>query len=145
MGWPLLCLCRPFCMFERCRDSNPESCRSKQARYQLSHPSPLQTLSQCAKTVEIYSTRGGVHCEKSDTWVVQSAASHRHKIGISFNFFTVQPITNNAENHADAQKCLLANAILQILIYLISNIQVLILAPYLYITCLLGGCTVVWT
>ncbi len=29
--WPLLCLCRPFCIFERCLDSNPESCRSKQA------------------------------------------------------------------------------------------------------------------
>ncbi len=28
-----------FCIFERCLDSNPESCRSKQARYQLSHPS----------------------------------------------------------------------------------------------------------
>ncbi len=38
--WPLLCLCRPFCIFERCLDSNPESCRSKQARYQLSHPTP---------------------------------------------------------------------------------------------------------
>jgi hypothetical protein len=31
--WSLLCLCRPFCIFERCLDSNPESCRSKQARY----------------------------------------------------------------------------------------------------------------
>jgi hypothetical protein len=29
---PLLCLCRPFCISERCLDSNPESCRSKQAR-----------------------------------------------------------------------------------------------------------------
>ncbi len=27
-------------IFERCLDSNPESCRSKQARYQLSHSSP---------------------------------------------------------------------------------------------------------
>jgi hypothetical protein len=25
--------------FQRCQDSNPESCRSKQARHQLSHPS----------------------------------------------------------------------------------------------------------
>ncbi len=33
--WPLLCLCRPFCICERCLDSNPESCRRKQARYQL--------------------------------------------------------------------------------------------------------------
>jgi hypothetical protein len=30
--WPLFCLCRPFCFFERCLDSNPESCRSIQAR-----------------------------------------------------------------------------------------------------------------
>ncbi len=38
--WPLLCLCRPFCIFERCLYSNPESCHSKQARYQSSLPSP---------------------------------------------------------------------------------------------------------
>jgi hypothetical protein len=38
--WPLLCLCRPFCIFERWLNSNPESSRNKQAlRYQLSHPS----------------------------------------------------------------------------------------------------------
>jgi hypothetical protein len=29
-----------FVFFEICLDSNPESCHSKQARYQLSHPSP---------------------------------------------------------------------------------------------------------
>ncbi len=29
MCWPLHCLCRPFCNFERCLDSKPESCRSK--------------------------------------------------------------------------------------------------------------------
>ncbi len=40
---PLLCLCRPFCIFERYLDSNPERCRSNQARYQLSHPSPYIT------------------------------------------------------------------------------------------------------
>ncbi len=33
--WPLHCLCRPFCIFQRCLDSNPECCRSKKARYQL--------------------------------------------------------------------------------------------------------------
>ena len=39
--WPLLCLCRPFCICERCLKFEPlESCPSKQARYQLSHPSP---------------------------------------------------------------------------------------------------------
>ncbi len=47
LGWAvvccaLLCLCRPFCIFERCLDSNPERCRSKKARYQLSHPSPFE-------------------------------------------------------------------------------------------------------
>jgi hypothetical protein len=30
-----------FCIFERCLDSNPENCSSKQARYKLSHPSPI--------------------------------------------------------------------------------------------------------
>ncbi len=34
------CLCSPFCIFERRLDSNPEWCRSKQARYQLIHQSP---------------------------------------------------------------------------------------------------------
>ncbi len=38
LATPLL-MCS-FCMFERCLDSNPESCRSKQVLYQLSHPSP---------------------------------------------------------------------------------------------------------
>ncbi len=38
--WPLLRLCRPFMIFEGCLDSNPECCRSKLARYRLSHPSP---------------------------------------------------------------------------------------------------------
>jgi hypothetical protein len=36
---PLLRLCRPFIIFEGCLDSNPEYCRSKLARYRLSHPS----------------------------------------------------------------------------------------------------------
>ncbi len=44
--WPLLCLCRRVCIFERCLDSNTESCRSKQARYQFTHP-PLLFISQC--------------------------------------------------------------------------------------------------
>ncbi len=36
--WPLLSLCRPFCIFETCLDSNPESCRNKQPCYhQLTH------------------------------------------------------------------------------------------------------------
>ena len=41
---PLLCLCRPFMIFERCLDSNPEYCRSKLARYRLSHPSLLLSM-----------------------------------------------------------------------------------------------------
>ncbi len=35
---PLLIFCRPFCISERCLDSNPEIFRSKQVCYQLSHP-----------------------------------------------------------------------------------------------------------
>ena len=38
--WPLLCLCRPFCIFESCLDSNPKSCLSKQVR----HLSPLTCI-----------------------------------------------------------------------------------------------------
>jgi hypothetical protein len=37
---PLLCICRSLIIFERRLDWNPEGCRSKQARCQLSHPSP---------------------------------------------------------------------------------------------------------
>jgi hypothetical protein len=40
---PLLRLCRPFMIFEGYLDSNPECCRSKLARYRLSHPSHLST------------------------------------------------------------------------------------------------------
>jgi hypothetical protein len=35
-------LMSPILYFERCPDLNPESCRSKQARYQLSHQSPIR-------------------------------------------------------------------------------------------------------
>jgi hypothetical protein len=35
VGHALLCLCLPFVVFEGCLDSNPETCRSKQALYQL--------------------------------------------------------------------------------------------------------------
>jgi hypothetical protein len=45
--FPLLYNCRPFCSFERCLDSNPESFRSKQACYQLSHPSPPRNKNKC--------------------------------------------------------------------------------------------------
>ncbi len=38
-GHSFLLLCRPFGIFERCLDSNPEGCRSKQVRYQLSQSS----------------------------------------------------------------------------------------------------------
>ncbi len=33
--WPLHCLCCPTCIFERCLDLNPGSCRTNQAHYQL--------------------------------------------------------------------------------------------------------------
>ncbi len=45
--WPLLCLCCPFCIF--CLDSNPESCRSRQAGYRLSHPSPSNLATNLPK------------------------------------------------------------------------------------------------
>ncbi len=37
--WSLLCLCRSFYIFEWFLHSNPESCCSKQVRYQLGHSS----------------------------------------------------------------------------------------------------------
>ncbi len=43
MCWSLLCLCRPFMIFEGCLNSNSECCRSKRARYQLNHPSTNNT------------------------------------------------------------------------------------------------------
>ncbi len=30
--WPLLCICRQFCIFQRCLDSNTESCRAVASR-----------------------------------------------------------------------------------------------------------------
>ena len=36
-------------IFEGCLDSNPEYCRSKLARYRLSHPSPLVRCHVCKK------------------------------------------------------------------------------------------------
>ncbi len=33
MCWPILCMLPIFFIFERCLDSNPESCRGKQALY----------------------------------------------------------------------------------------------------------------
>ncbi len=52
--WPLLCLCRPFYIFERCLDSNQESYRSKQVRYELSHQSPkILRANWICKKVEI--------------------------------------------------------------------------------------------
>ncbi len=47
--WTPLCLCLPFCISERCLDSNPQNCRNKQASYtnlathlHISYPSPSQ-------------------------------------------------------------------------------------------------------
>ncbi len=48
---PLLCLCRPFMIFEGCLDSNPEYCRSKLARYRLSHLSLNEMLSSGANAI----------------------------------------------------------------------------------------------
>ncbi len=42
--WPLLWIYHPFCILKRCLDSNPDSCCSKQARYQLRHLSPSLNL-----------------------------------------------------------------------------------------------------
>ncbi len=54
---PLLCLCRPFMIFEGCLDSNPEYCRSKLARNRLSHP-PIPLC--CHKKME-FDMKNTVH------------------------------------------------------------------------------------
>jgi hypothetical protein len=36
------CLCRPFCIFERCVDSNPENCRSNYYEYFFLYALPTQ-------------------------------------------------------------------------------------------------------
>jgi hypothetical protein len=41
--WPLLCLRRPLCIYERCLESKTESCCRKLANYQLSHLANLAT------------------------------------------------------------------------------------------------------
>ncbi len=38
VGGSFTLLCRPFMIFEGCLDTNPQCCRRKLARYQLSHP-----------------------------------------------------------------------------------------------------------
>ncbi len=53
---PLLCLCRPFMIFEGCLYSNPEYCRSKLARYRLSHPWPIPLISHPSLWVQFSST-----------------------------------------------------------------------------------------
>ncbi len=63
MCWPHLCLCRPFCNFERCLDSNPESCRNKPASASnlATHLPP--TIFFCADPIS----------PLSDTWRVGEA------------------------------------------------------------------------
>ncbi len=63
--FPLLCLYRPFCISEICLDLNPDNCCSKQARYQLSNPSPYNLATHLPK---IAWSRGRfkmiLHCQK---------------------------------------------------------------------------------
>jgi hypothetical protein len=63
---PLLWLCRPFRYFERCLDSNPESCRSKQARYQFSHPSPIGYVVGRVRAY-VYMLNKKLHFTRKDT------------------------------------------------------------------------------
>jgi hypothetical protein len=58
--WPLICFFRPFCIFEIFPDLNPERCRSKQARCQLSHPSP--TLSHPSPIYSPISHKTSICC-----------------------------------------------------------------------------------
>jgi hypothetical protein len=50
-------LCRPFMICEGCLDSNPEYCRSKLARYRLSHPSLYLATHPKKKTKTVFRIR----------------------------------------------------------------------------------------
>ncbi len=72
--WPLLYLRRPCVIFEGCLelDSNPKSCRRKQASYQFSHPSPQNVLTFLTK-LEIGTCLVGVH-----SWPQRWILAHSH-------------------------------------------------------------------
>jgi len=66
---PLLRLCRTFMIFEWCLDSHPECCRSKLARYRLSHPSLV--IETCWRiTVRWAKTGQGLAFNLSDSSVL---------------------------------------------------------------------------
>ncbi len=55
VGHSFAYVARPFCIFERCLYSNPENCRSKQARYvQLSHYLPYLATYLPLKLVKFF-------------------------------------------------------------------------------------------
>ncbi len=64
MCWPFFYLCCPFCIFERCLDSNSESCRSKQARYQRYNQNETKNFIPEITSLEENNYRYGTHKEK---------------------------------------------------------------------------------
>ncbi len=123
--WPLLCLCRPCCIFERCLDSNPESCRGKQAHCQLGHPSPYCTVTHATQTKhmhrknKVYSqwsqqrasiiaqlpTSGSVHCAVANT--ADGTIAYREKQHSNCKNFSVPLATDTKFVHSDiANNCL---------------------------------------
>ncbi len=48
-----------YCIFERCLNSNPECCRSKQARYLLSQASPYKCIFFLRVLIKQYPSKAG--------------------------------------------------------------------------------------
>ncbi len=47
--WPHIFLCRPFCIFDRCQDSNPDCCRRKHSNLATHLPSSQSVPSQVVR------------------------------------------------------------------------------------------------
>ncbi len=93
--WPLLCLCRPFLVFERCLDSNPESCRSQRctqiSRFKIDNNLSIEFRARwCLQTNVKYSLKRQCRvctvCYYSIMLVRVWGASFLYFLGISMGF-----------------------------------------------------------
>ncbi len=67
-------------IFEGCLDSNPECCRSKLARYRLSHPSPWRLSHPSPRTVIAHYALNGQKRSKAHTALTAPLVLHHTRI-----------------------------------------------------------------